>query len=126
MGTCPFERRQGCSDVNPRPTLMKKLNSILTGILAASLAVTASAVMVSAEGEEDNSLTLETAAPVVEVTTEATETEPAATEPVTTIVTTSNGSPKTGQGAYALAAIPVGLLAAAAIVKSKGKDDIDH
>ena len=97
---------------------MKKFNKILAGMLSASLAVAASAVMVSAEGEEDNSLTLETSAPVVEVTTEAT-TE-AVTEPVTTIVTTaSSGSPKTGQGAYALAAIPVGLLAAAAIVAKK-------
>ena len=97
------------------------MKKIFTGILAASLAVTACAVMVSAEGETDDSLTLETSAPVVEVTTEATKTE----APTTVISTTTNNSPKTGQSTYALAAIPVGLIAAAALAKRSHSGDSD-
>lgn len=76
------------------------------------------------EGEEDNSLTLETAAPVVEVTTEAApaETEPAATEPAATVITTTNnGSPKTGQGFYGILAAGFGIGALSALIATAFK-----
>lgn len=109
-------------------TMNKK---ILAGIAAAAMAVSCLSVSVFAEGENEGALDLEPTATVTdEVAVDNTDTgadntdgaDESTTEVTTTTTTTTTttaGSPKTGQSAYALAAVPVALAAVAAIAIKK-------
>jgi LPXTG-motif cell wall-anchored protein len=107
---------------------MKTTKKIASLILTGALAVSSMSIAAYAQEAEDTSTDLE---PVV--TTEAV-TEPEVTEPettteentedtttavTTTTTTTTSSSPKTGQTAYAFAAVPVVLVAGAALARKK-------
>lgn len=111
-----------------------KMKKVIACVAAAALAASCLSISAFAEGENDTSLDLEP--PVTTVADVDTDTTDGAADDqtdstdndtaadavtTTTVTTTAQGNPKTGQSAYALAAIPVALGAVALIVAKKKK-----